>query len=235
MVWKDVKEVSGYYQVSDHGDVRRTSSGRLLKPKKDKDGYLEYCLCVDNKRKYRRGHRLVAIAFIPNIENKPEVNHKDNIKHHNYLGNLEWVTDAENNQHYYADYHSEDKGLCNLNHKDWQDILKLHIEGKSYKEISKVFNLKVKRPDTIGDVLAGNRLSSLTGFTSDMRLTNNLVSTKVLDEDILLLLKDYYTNSRTNKQCCAKYGLSPAQVSRIVNGTRRKGILDQFKKDNNIE
>ena len=76
------------YIISDH--PRHT-----LKPMISKKGYLK----VELKRKMYSIHRLVALAFIPNPKNKPQVNHKDGIKLHNYESNLEWVTCAENIQH----------------------------------------------------------------------------------------------------------------------------------------
>ena len=235
MKWKDVKGFEDYYEISSEGSLRRKATGRILKPKRDKDGYLEYCLCVNNKRTYKRGHRLVAIAFIPNLEDKPEVNHKDNIKHNNCIDNLEWVTDSENNRHYYAEFHGPDKGLCTLVKGQWDEILSLHKAGKSYKYIADYFSLGIKRTDTIGDVLAGNRLTSVTGFTSDMRNTVNTVSQKIDDSTVVSLLTDSYIDGITNNTLCKVYSLSPAQVSRIVNGSRRKEIFLKFKKDNNID
>ena len=235
MKWEDVEGFENYYEVSSEGDLRRKSTGRILKPKIDKDGYLEYCLCVNSQRTYRRGHRLVAIAFIPNPEDKPEVNHKDNIKHHNYIDNLEWVTDSENNRHYYAEFHGLDKGLCTLVKSEWDEILYLHKAGKSYKYIADYFSLGIKRTCTIGDVLAGNRLTSVTGFTSDMRNTVNTVSQKIDDTTVVALLTDFYIDGITNKTLCRMYSLSPAQVSRITKGSRRREIFLKFKKDNNID
>lgn len=101
-MWKDIKieNIRPVYQINEFGEVRNKRTGRKLKPR-EKNGYLEYALVtVDNKYKYIRAHRLVAIHFIPISEyDKMEVNHKDADKKNNHVSNLEWVTSEENLDH----------------------------------------------------------------------------------------------------------------------------------------
>ena len=97
-VWKDVKNYEGLYQISNLGNVKRISSGKRLKPYNRK-GYIRVALSKDDTTKHIDIHRLVAQAFIPNPENKPEVNHKDENKLNNEVSNLEWVTRKENIKH----------------------------------------------------------------------------------------------------------------------------------------
>lgn len=103
-VWSRIEDFPDY-AVSGDGQVmrvtkgRRTAPGRLLRPS-NAHGYLVVVLCRDGKiRRMISVHRLMATHFLPNPENKQQVNHKDGHKINNVLGNLEWSTSAENCQH----------------------------------------------------------------------------------------------------------------------------------------
>lgn len=101
-IWKDVPNYEGLYQVSNFGRTKRLfKNGRenILHGRMDKDGYIEVILSKGQKKKFVRLHRLVAEVFVPNPENKPQVNHKDRAKHNNAESNLEWVTASENTTH----------------------------------------------------------------------------------------------------------------------------------------
>lgn len=95
----------GYYANTD-GDIYSAVSKKVLKGKKDKDGYLEYCFTVDGTVKYIRGHRVIAETFLVNPENKPTINHKNGIKDDNRVINLEWATYSENNLHRFKVLHT---------------------------------------------------------------------------------------------------------------------------------
>ena len=100
-IWRKIEGYEGLYEVSNLGQVRSFYSGeaKVLKPSIDKDGYLKVNL-YKNKKLYRKLiHRLVATAFIPNLDNKPQVNHIDGNKQNNAVSNLEWCTRIENIQH----------------------------------------------------------------------------------------------------------------------------------------
>lgn len=102
-LWMDIDGFEGFYQVSSEGRVKsfqqNTITGRLLKPKTDKDGYKEVCLHKDGHQYMRKVHRLVGIAFIDNPNNLPMINHIDEDKSNNNIDNLEWVTPKENCNH----------------------------------------------------------------------------------------------------------------------------------------
>lgn len=109
--WKPIPGYDGRYEVSTMGRVRSFANGRwgnrenphILKPKKNGAGYHSVCLHKqEGKREYRMIHRLVALAFIPNENAKPEVNHKDGDKANNKVSNLEWATGSENVEHSFS-------------------------------------------------------------------------------------------------------------------------------------
>lgn len=100
-IWRDISSYEGLYQVSNLGNVKslnylRTGNERMLKPVKNRYGYLLVNLCKNGKTRLFKVHRLVAKAFIPNTNNKSDVNHKDENKANNCVDNLEWTTRKEN-------------------------------------------------------------------------------------------------------------------------------------------
>ena len=95
--WRDIIGYEGLYQVSNLGRIkslnyRGTGKEGILSPILNKKGYLVIGLCKNNKQNKKRVNRLVAQAFIPNPENLPEVNHKDENRINNCVDNLEWCT-----------------------------------------------------------------------------------------------------------------------------------------------
>lgn len=109
-IWKKIKNYENYYEISNYGRVRRIkyeNKGNChqykipnyIKPRKDKDGYLKYTLCLNNKSKQFFAHRLVANHFLNNSNNLPQVNHKDGNKENNHCSNLEWISIKNNNLH----------------------------------------------------------------------------------------------------------------------------------------
>lgn len=97
--WKLIEGFDGIYSVSNYGDVKNNRTGRLMKQRKTEKGYLHINLTKNGKRKAMRINRLVAQVFIPNPENKPQVNHIDFNRENNCVNNLEWVTAQENTQY----------------------------------------------------------------------------------------------------------------------------------------
>ena len=95
--WRNIPSCDERYYVSSDGRV--LGANGLLKPVRGKDGYLRCNIAQDGKFRLWLVHRLVAEAFIPNPDNKPEVNHIDGDKANNNVSNLEWVTREENIRH----------------------------------------------------------------------------------------------------------------------------------------
>lgn len=101
MQWKKIEDFDRY-SVSDTGLVRDDVKNRPLKISQY-EGYAIVGLYDGERRRTKRVHRLVAKAFIPNAEDKPQVNHKNGDKTDNRVENLEWTTNEENIQHSYRE------------------------------------------------------------------------------------------------------------------------------------
>lgn len=111
-IWKPVTEYEGLYEVSNLGRLRNRH-GKVLKIPLNHTGYPRIELWRQGKMKHFYVHRLVALAFIPNPDALPQVNHKDEDKQNNRVENLEWCTQAEN-LNYGA--HNDKVALANRNH-----------------------------------------------------------------------------------------------------------------------
>ena len=105
-IWKDIPEYEGLYQASNLGNIRVLDrvvnsgiknnktvirKGQLLKQRVNQ-GYYEVALSKNCKKRFLKVHRLVALTFIPNLDNLPLINHKDENKLNNCVDNLEWCT-----------------------------------------------------------------------------------------------------------------------------------------------
>jgi len=156
--WKDIINYEGFYKISNFGNVKSVdryvnskNGSKSLKIGRIKkagvtNGYRVVLLSKFNKEKGFGVHRLVAMHFIENIKNKPEVNHKDGNRLNNHVDNLEWCTSSENSKHSYenklqisrkgSDHHN-----AKISEKDVLEILKISSSGFCKKELAKRYNL----------------------------------------------------------------------------------------------
>ena len=142
--WKPVADYEGLYEVSNWGRARsldrwvkgrngsvRLCKGRILKLKTNNQGYLLVTLCKNGKGKTFTVHRLVAEAFLPNTDNLPEVNHKDENKLNNNVDNLEWC-----NRKFNINYGTRIERVAkkNTNGKCSKPVLQYTLDGVFVRE-----------------------------------------------------------------------------------------------------
>lgn len=172
LIWKAVSGLEGSYEVNNYGQVRslnrvvtfirngrsvsRYFKGRVLKPKYDKNGYESYCLRYESGSNHLRGHRIVALAFVPNKKNLPVVDHKDANVTNNFAWNLQWMTSCENTIKHYAVETDKKKSLASLSKDEWLYIGQLYNEGWLYKDICSELGIDAKEPSTLWDCLGIN-------------------------------------------------------------------------------
>lgn len=158
-IWKDVVGYEGLYEVSSWGRVRSLDknvwNGKVFFKKKGEfkafylhKGYPVTCLYKNNVKKNVNIYRLVAIAFIPNPQNKPEVNHIDGVKTNSHVSNLEWATSSENSYHAYHTglatapvLKGSKHGMTNLTEDDVIEIRRLYSENVKRKEIMEMYGI----------------------------------------------------------------------------------------------
>lgn len=160
---KEIKGYEGLYAVTSCGQIWSYHRKKFIKPIDNGNGYLRIGLHKNGELKRYLLHRIVAEAYIPNFENKPEVNHKDEDKTHNWIGNLEWVTRKEN-----VNY-----GTRNERDSDKQSRMPVYCP-----ELDAVFNsatMAEKRTgiqhNSIIDCIAGNRKSAGKHPITGIKLT----------------------------------------------------------------
>lgn len=142
--WRDIKGYEGLYKISSLGRVLSlqrtfytgvnnrvcTIHDTIMSPSKTKKGYLRITLYKNGVPKGFQIHRLVAEAFIPNPNNFPEVNHKNEIKDDNKLNNLEWCTSKYNTEYTKAYIHSLPKAVDKVKRK----VIQMNLAGEFIKE-----------------------------------------------------------------------------------------------------
>lgn len=167
-IWKDIPGYEGLYQVDISGQIKslekKWTTGRgngrphvqpekRIKPFVSKFGYLRVSLWKSGKPKKMHVHTVVAMTFIPNPENKAQVNHKDGNKLNNSINNLEWNTPSENVQHAF------DTGLHVINDKTKIAVSVRHKGGKNVNAKRVIDIVTGKIYDCIKDAAEANDIS----------------------------------------------------------------------------
>jgi len=170
-IWKDIIGYENVYQISNLGNVRRLETfmmnknnimqkfnAKNLLPNLDTTGYYRISLCKNHIHKKTSVHRLIALHFIPNPENKPEVNHINGIKTDNRIENLQWNTYSENIKHAYDNNlrQSAWKGKTGSLNNFSKKVLQFDLQNNFIAEYESITEATIKTNiTTIGRVCSG--------------------------------------------------------------------------------
>ena len=146
--WRPIENYSNY-EVSDVGEVRNRSTGKVLSDFVDKDGYHIVHVRSGGVCYNRRVHRLVAEAFLENDPNRDQVNHKNGDKADNRISNLEWCTRSENTRHAYANklFEANMRPAIDAHTKIKRDeranVIRMREEGMLLKDIAAFYGVGI--------------------------------------------------------------------------------------------
>lgn len=166
-IFKDVIGYEGKYFVSNLGNIKSSPKTHrrkeiILKTMPLKGGYLTVDLCKDKLVTKTLVHRIVANAFIPNPENKPQVNHINGNKQDNRVENLEWVTHSENQLHSIKIGIRTTKGEKNSQSKlRSEQVLEILKDNRLYKFIAADYGISIY---TVSDIKRGYSWTHITNL-----------------------------------------------------------------------
>lgn len=160
------KKIPGFtnYSISESGEIRNDTRGKPVKSTKRRDGYRDVTLRVDKKRVRVMVHRLVAMTYLDNPSDKPQVNHKDNVRDNNHYTNLEWVTASENirhaaNQGRLNDTSGDNHGFATLTNEQVHEICSKMASGASLTKLAKEYGANLK---TLSNIRTGKHWTCIS-------------------------------------------------------------------------
>jgi len=231
-VWKSIDGYEGIYEISSFGNVRSYARETvcLIKPRINQ-GYFILGLWNKGKCKTSKIHRLVALHFIENPDNKPQVNHIDGNKLNNHLDNLEWVTPQENSAHaskLKLVAYGTRNAAAKITDEDVVSIRKMYDSGEfTQNQLSNKFNLS---QGIIGKIINGllwehvpysgerslERIScNQSNYTRNLRGDNNYWS-KITESQVKEIREMYNNGDMTYKQIADLYGVTPQNIRSII-------------------
>lgn len=216
VVWRAIKGYEGIYEISNEGEVKSLSRKRkngkasyiseekILKKTKSTTGYFKVDLKNDNKRRSFKIHRLVALAFIPNPMNKPNVNHIDGRVLNNEVNNLNWCTQKENMLHCKA------LGLRRrkLDANQEIELIKLYLSKKSIIDICERFKIS---SDALYKTLKRHNIKT---YSMSERRIKFMIDENELQEQL---------KTKSQKQIAEKIGCDASLISHYAKRIKTNG------------
>ena len=228
-LWKDIPGFEGWYQASNIGRIRSLDryvnyksngqairKGKILSPKTSNKGYKEVTLIRNGQCFCKRVHQLVALAFIPNPNSYPHINHINEVKTDNRVENLEWCTPRQNNEAYYTQrntvYQYDLKG--NLV-KIWHSITRAAESlGGDKTGIQHCCAATAKNKTYLGYIWS---YTPMTQQLLEEKLTNNKL-TKVMQLDLDNNIVHFY---KSTTEAAEAVGCNPSAITMAINGMRK--------------
>lgn len=212
-IWKPIAGYEELYHESNYGRTKSFWKGKakILNPSMRRD-YLCVTLSKDNKPKHFQVHRLVAQAFVPNPEGKPQVNHIDGCKFNNFVGNLEWATQSENQQHAVdtglrKQPQGEKHGMAKLTNEQ-VEYIRLNSKSLTGVQLAEMFGVSAS---TISQIQTGKIYRNATGSVRKSKCSP--VSDEIRDQ----IRADWATGNYTKAALARKYGYDHKTIRRIIN------------------
>lgn len=216
--WADIPNYEGQYQVSTFGRVKSFKRGgvKILRPALSRRGYLIAQLWRNAEPRSLAISRLVALCFIPNPDNKPQVDHINGMKFNNHVSNLRWVTGIEN-INYAVELGLIKTGVecsCAKLTEEQVKYIRENPDRLSSLKLAKKFSIA---HDAISEIQTGKRYKSVSG---QIRKADYTHRRSLTDEQALWILSNYIPRDSEFGVCALakKFGVADAIISRIVNG-----------------
>lgn len=227
--WRSIVDFDPDYQVSNTGLMRSFKSGyewRLMRPFIDERGYTRISVFKNGKKGPAQVHRLVALAFLTNPENRPYVNHKDCNPANNVLSNLEWVTAKENMEHASINGRlatGERHWRCKISDEQIAEI-KIHLEQRimTMPEIARMYRISAS---SVSNIYRGSRNSLKSargqlGYTA-LKGRKKIKAPKRYPDEVISEVQRRLALGHNKLQIAFDVGMDESSVRRIRDGKRK--------------
>lgn len=199
-VWRDVVGYEGVYQVSNFGRIRRSRTGKLLRPGTSRKGIQNVCLCYKSKPKTHMVHRLVALAFLgqPPTE-RHVVAHNDGNPSNNRLNNLRWATSSENS--FDQVLHGTQRGKHYGRKAGLTDeqVIAIRLDQRTQTEVAKDFGIS---PATVGQIRRRETYKHIPQMEGEYESTSKII--RFTDDEVRAIRSD----TRKDSEIASEIGCS---------------------------